>query len=142
MKAQFFDALSFGFSWVSSSEYIQAPEIISPENSSLLVEECLVVLFHVEEGDGEKQKKRLLKDVQKFFFELGAMRLVIAAFGHISHSYAPPDVALELSKQIVSSAHELLPNVEVYTSPFGHNKTFDLKCKGHQKAIRYREYRS
>ena len=138
MKVLFFHANRFGFMVESPSEWLggAAPEEI--KSISLDVEECLVVLFHVEEADGDRQIRRLCKDIRRIAEKVGTSRLVVAAFGHLSSSYAPPSVAMEISRQVVETCREW--GCEVYTSPFGHNKTFVLHAKGHPDAVKHRGY--
>src|SRR3989344_6362455 len=126
MKAIFFHADRFGFVVESPSERIgeTEPEKAEVGDGSLEVEECLVALFHVEEADGEHQIRRLCKDIKRIAEKVGATRLVVAAFGHLSDSYAPPSVAMDISRQVVDMCRGW--RCEVHTSPFGHNKTFVL----------------
>lgn len=139
MKVIFFHADLFGFAVESPSERLGgvAPEKV--ESGSLNVKECLVALFHVEEADGKHQIRRLCKDIKRITEKVGAKRLVVAAFGHLSDSYAPPSVAMDISRQVVEICRAW-GVCEVYTSPFGHNKTLMLHCKGHPDAIKHRGY--
>lgn len=149
MKALFFHADCFGFDVDSASERIDgiAPEDLEDTGegppkgptSSLYVKECLVALFHVEVADGEHQIRRLCKDVRRVAEKVGASRIVVAAFGHLSNSYASPDVAIQISRQVVENCHGMA-GFEVYTSPFGYNKTLVLHCKGHPDAVKHRSY--
>ena len=138
MKALFFHADRFGFVVESPSERLgeAIPEEVG--NGSLDVEECLVALFHVEVADGEQQIRRLCKDIKRIASKVGATRLVVAAFGHLSDSYAEPDRAIAISRRIVETCRGW--GCEVHTSPFGHNKTLMLHCKGHPDAVKHRGY--
>src|SRR6185295_19606790 len=129
MKAIFFHANRFGFAVESPSDRLGGAQPEEASNASLLVEDCLVALFHVEEADGAHQIRRLCKDIKRIAQKVGALRLVVAAFGHLSSSYAPPNVAMEISRQVVETCRG--DGYEVHTSPFGHNKTLVLHCKGH-----------
>ena len=138
MKAIFFHADRFGFAVESPSERLDGVSLEEVRSASLEVQECLVALFHVEEADGEKQILRLCKDIKRIAEKVGVTRLVVAAFGHLSHSYAPPDVALHISQRVVDICRGW--KCEVHTSPFGHNKTFILHTKGHADAVKHRSY--
>lgn len=138
MKAIFFHADRFGFTIESPSERLNGATPEEVVSMSLNVEECLVALFHVEEADGKHQIHRFCKDIKRIAQKVGATRLVVAAFGHLSDSYAPPSVAMDISRQVVETCHEW--GYEVHTSPFGHNKTFVLHAKGHPDAIKHRGY--
>jgi threonyl-tRNA synthetase len=138
MKAIFYHADLFGFKVESPSGRLggTTPEEVASE--SLYMVECLVALFHVEKADGKRQISRLCRDIKRIAEKVEAARLVVAAFGHLSNSYAPPDVAMDISRQVVETCREW--GYEVHTSPFGHNKTFVLHCKGHPDAIKHRGY--
>lgn len=139
MKAIFFHADRFGFAVESPSERLGEVTPEEVRSVSLDVEECLVALFHVEEADGEHHIRRLCKDIKRISKKVGATRLVVAAFGHLSDSYAPPGVAMDISRQVVETCRDW--GYEVHTSPFGYNKTLVLHCKGHPDAIKHRGYR-
>lgn len=139
MKAMFFHANHFGFAVESPSERLNGVHPQAVESQSLSVNDCLVVLFHVEEKDGERQIHRLCKDIKRISEKVGTKRLVVAAFGHLSDSYAPPDIAMQISGRVVDTCRGWYEH-EVHTSPFGHNKTFDLRSKGHPDAIKHRGY--
>lgn len=151
MKVLFFHADLFGFAVESASTRIGefTPEKYDSEDTGegppknvpglLSVNECLVVLFHVEEGDGEKQLRRLCKDIKRIAEKVGTTCLVVAAFGHLSDNYAPPEVAIQIAQQAVATCREW-EGYLVHTSPFGHNKTFLLHAKGHQDAVKHRSY--
>jgi len=140
VKVLFFHANRFGFVVESPSERLggAAPEE-AIVGDHLMVEECLVVLFHVEEHDGDPQTHRFLRDIWRVAHEVGEKRLVVAAFGHLSDSYAPASVAMETAAAVVRECRTW-EGFDVYSSPFGHNKTFELSSKGHPGAIRHREY--
>ncbi len=138
MKVIFFHADRFGFQVESPSERLGGAKPEEVKNLSLDVEDCLTALFHVEESDGEYQIRRFCKDIRRIAEKVGATRLVVAAFGHLSDSYAPPGAAMEISRQIVETCRGY--GYEVHTSPFGHNKTLVLHCKGHSDAVKHRGY--
>lgn len=138
MKAIFFHADRFGFVVESPSERLGGAVPEEVKSMSLDVEECLVALFHVEEADGDHQIQRLCKDIKRIAEKVGTSRLVVAAFGHLSNSYAQPSVAMDVSRQVVEKCHGF--GYEVSTSPFGYNKTFVLHAKGHPDAVKHRSY--
>lgn len=140
MKALFFHANLFGFKVEGPSERIGETEPEKVEtNGDLLIEECFVALFHVEENDNERQIHRLCKDIERIAKKVGASRLMVAAFGHLSDSYAAPNIAIQISEQVVKTCREW-PDFKVFTSPFGHNKTLVLHSKDHSGAIKHRSY--
>ncbi len=140
MKALFFHTDRFGFEVESASDRLGGVKPDDAQCVSLNVEDCLAVLFHIEEGDGREAIRRLCKDIKRVADKVGAIRLVVAAFGHLSDSYAPMSVAMEVSRQVVDICREW-QGYEVHTSPFGYNKTLVLHAKGHPDAVKHRSYR-
>lgn len=139
MKVLFFHTDRFGFDVKSVSDRLGGVTPEATQCTSLHVEECLAVLFHVEKGDGEQAIRRLCKDIKRIAEKVGAGRLVVAAFGHLSDSYASVEIAMEISRQVVETCRGW-EGYEVYTSPFGHNKTLVLHAKGHADAVKHRSY--
>ncbi len=103
------------------------------------MEECLVVLFHIESHDTEKQVKSLCKDVAKIARKVGTSRLMISGFAHLSHSRPDPIVAKDLFLQVVSTCKTWI-EYEVQSSHFGYNKSLVLDVKGHPDAFKHRSY--
>lgn len=139
MKVIFYHADRFGFNVVSPSDRLgkTLPEEVNADTVD--IEDCLVALFHVEADDGEYQIRRLCRDIRRISEKVGADRLMVAAFGHLSHSYAHPEIAMEIAQQVVDTCRSW-EGYEVHTSPFGHNKTLLLHCKGHPDAVKHRGY--
>ena len=132
MKALIFHADRFGFELEGEDK--------SSCSSGIDVRECLAVLFHVEEGDGPSQAKRLHQDIVKIARKLGAVRLVVTAFGHLSHNYAPWDEAKEIVAGVVDACRAE-GIYEVSTTPFGvEGKTLILHAKSHRDEVKWRSY--
>lgn len=154
MKALILHANRYGAEGESSSERIgETPpdELLlddtgegspRPERTLFVehMEECLVVLFQVEQGDCERQVKRLCKDVKKVADKVGTRRLMLGAFGHLSHKWpADPSVSKEIARQVVETCKAWI-EYEVQSSHFGYNKTLLLDVKGHPDALKHRSY--
>lgn len=117
------------------------PEGIVPEtkkSDSEAMEECLVIFFCVEEGDGEKQINDLHGEILKAADEVKTRNLMVAPFVHLSNRIAKPDVAKSLSFFLMGkfSGTEFV----VKSSHFGYHKTLVLDVKGHPGSFRYREF--
>jgi hypothetical protein len=103
------------------------------------MEECLVVLFQVEEHDKAKCVRELCRDVQKIARKVGTNRVMLSGFAHLSHSRPDPMVAKDLFLQVITTCQEW-PEFEVKSSHFGYNKTLLLDVKGHPDAFKHRSY--
>jgi|ERR1035437_1383497 hypothetical protein len=104
------------------------------------MEECLVVLFQVEQGDGDKAVKRICKDAKKIADIVGTRRIMLGAFGHLSDKWPEnPEISKEIARQVVEICKGFV-GYQVQSSHFGYNKTLLLDIKGHQNAIKHRSY--
>ena len=103
------------------------------------MEECLVALFHIEKGDSASQAELLARDIRKIAQKVGATRLMISGFAHLSHSRPDLAVAKELYF-LVFSLCQGWEGFEVRSSHFGWNKSLLLDVKGHATAFNFRSY--
>src|SRR3989338_971255 len=108
----------------------KAEELKSKEEVE--VKEPLVVLTAVEKGDNDQTVKLLIESVKKTAEEVKTKTIVLYPYAHLSPNLASPDTALEY---LVEAEHTLQKSgFQVTRAPFGHYKTFELKCKGHPLA--------
>ena len=99
--------------------------------------EDLVVLFtSVEEGDDEAVAKRAVDEVKVALEKLGAKRILIYPYAHLSSNLAKPSNALRILKVMEKYAKEA--GIETHRTPFGWNKQFSLSIKGHPLAEQLR----
>lgn len=103
------------------------------------MEECLVVLFHIEKEDSTTQAELLCRDIKLLAKKVGTQRLMVSGFAHLSHSRPDPTVAKQLFLQIVATCKGW-SHYEVRSSHFGWNKSLLLDIKGHQGAFNFRDY--
>ncbi len=116
----------------------KAEELKSKEE--IEVKEPLVVLTAVEKGDNDQTVKLLIESVKKTASEVKTKTIVLYPYAHLSPNLASPDTALEY---LVEAEHTLQQSgFQVTRAPFGHYKTFELKCKGHPLAELSKEFKS
>lgn len=146
MKALFLHVNRFEGKVQSSSERldnVEPDDVTVEENFGVFVEEmeeCLVILFQVEAGDGDKAIRRICNDAKKIAETTGTKRILLGAFGHLSDKWPEsPQISKEISWRVIETCRGF-NDYEVKASPFGHNKTLLLDVKGHQKAIKHRSY--
>ena len=95
--------------------------------------EDIVVLFtSVEEEDNEKIARKAVEEVKETLEKIGAKRVLIYPYAHLSSQLAKPQKALRILKAMEEHAKKL--GIETYRSPFGWCKQFSLKIKGHPLA--------
>ncbi len=91
------------------------------------VEEVLVAFTSVEKGDDEEIAKKAAAEIREVARKVGAERIMIYPYAHLSSNLADADTAVTLLKLIESE----LSDFEVHRSPFGWYKAFKISCKGH-----------
>jgi len=95
--------------------------------------ENIVVLFTaVEEGDNEETARRAIGEVKASLEKLGANRILIYPYAHLSSNLAKPSDALKVIKAMEAYAKE--NGLEAIRAPFGWNKQFTISIKGHPLA--------
>ncbi len=104
------------------------------------VDECLVVFTSVEKGDEknpEEVVRKLVAEVLKVARDVGAERVVLYPWVHLTSRPANPAEALRILKLVEKNLSEKFE--QVARAPFGWYKEFQLKCKGHPLAELSRE---
>ena len=122
-------------------------ELIKPEASvyeesnekSASVDDALVMLISVENGDDNAIADRALDDVKKTMAQLKRNRLVIYPFAHLSNDLATPKEAMQLIGYMHDCASKIF---ETKKAPFGWNKKLSLSIKGHPLAEQSKSYRT
>ena len=93
----------------------------------------IVVLFTaVEKEDNENTVSQAVASTEESLRNLGADKILIYPYAHLSSNLAPPTTALKLIKAMVEGFRKL--GLEVSQAPFGWNKAFTIKVKGHPLA--------
>jgi len=110
-----------------------------PAEKKAFREDDVVVLFTaVEVGDDEATGKKAVSDAKQFLSKLGAKKVMIYPFAHLSQNLARPTEALPVLKVMESEARSL--GLDVSRAPFGWNKALQIKVKGHPLAEMSRSY--
>ncbi len=102
-------------------------------------EEDTVVLFTaVEKEDDAEIAARAVTELKGFLKNLGAKKVMIYPFAHLSSDLARPSVALAVLDAMESDAKKA--GIKTSRSPFGWTKAYQLKVKGHPLAEMSRTY--
>jgi threonyl-tRNA synthetase len=102
------------------------------ETKPVRLEDIVVLLTCVEKGDTDTTAHRAVEEVMKSLKNLGANRIIIYPYAHLSTNLAPPREALKIMKEMESAAKKA--GLEVHRAPFGWTKAFNIKVKGHPLA--------
>ena len=102
------------------------------------VEEVVLLLTAVEEGDVEALAEKAVNDVRAFLGKLKVNRILIYPYAHLSSNLAKPAEALKVLKAMEAYAKE--KGIETHRAPFGWNKQFSVSVKGHPLAEQSRQY--
>jgi threonyl-tRNA synthetase len=112
------------------------------EEGKKRVEEVLVIFTSVEkedEGFKDEITKRYLENLKEIADQLQTNRILIYPYVHLTSSPSNPAFAQEVFKELEDAVGR--EGYEVYRSPFGWYKSFNLKAKGHPLSEWSREIR-
>ncbi|MGC8812330.1 MAG: threonine--tRNA ligase, partial [Candidatus Aenigmatarchaeota archaeon] len=110
-------------------EIAQAEET---EKKKYRLEDILVLLTCVEEGDKEETGRKAIDEVKEFLQKIKSNRILIYPFAHLSSNIAKPNDALKVVKEMENYAKK--SGIETFRAPFGWNKALQIKVKGHPLA--------
>ena len=102
------------------------------------VEEVVLLLTAVEEGDDASVVQTAMNDVRGFLGKLKVNRILIYPYAHLSSKLAKPTEALHILRAMEDYAKQ--KGIETYRAPFGWNKQFSVSVKGHPLAEQLRVY--
>src|SRR3989337_1043161 len=108
------------------------------EKKETRIEEVLVLLTAIEEGDDEAIAQKAIDDARAFLGKLKINRILIYPYAHLSNNLAKPSEALKLLKAMETYAKQ--KSIETHRAPFGWNKQFAISVKGHPLAEQSRHY--
>ena len=120
-------------------------EPIAPEASiydnvkkeEVSVDNTLVLLVSVEEGDTEQTAESAINDTEEYLKKLSRDSVLIYPFAHLSNSLAKPEDARRILEYMYKNIKE---RHEVMKAPFGWTKKLSIDIKGHPLAEQSRSY--
>lgn len=108
------------------------------ERKKYRLDETLVLFVSVEKDDDDDIALRAIQETKTFLGKIGINRVLIYPFAHLTQNPAGPVKALRTLEEMERRAKEL--TIETHRAPFGWNKQFQLKIKGHPLAEQFRVY--
>ena len=120
-------------------------ELLEPEASvydeseerKFTVEDAVVMLVSVEKGDNEDVAIKAIQETTGFMQKQKRKLLLIYPFAHLSRNLESPKEASELLEFMRKTASE---SCEVIKAPFGWNKKWSIRIKGHPLAEQLKNY--
>ncbi|MDR0334823.1 MAG: threonine--tRNA ligase [Methanomassiliicoccaceae archaeon] len=139
MRALYIHADSMEF---ESKKKTPVAEEIKDAAHSGKMEEVLVVFVTVEkddEGAAAQVTAEAVGDIMKTMKDVGAERVMIYPYAHLSNDLARPKACLDILKTMEAALRT--NNIEVMRAPFGWYKSFGIKCKGHPLSELSRDFK-
>ncbi|HYB02897.1 MAG TPA: threonine--tRNA ligase [Nitrososphaerales archaeon] len=118
-------------------------EIPSAEDTSTetrLIHDCVLLLISVEEGDDDSVVEQCVLEVEKAQGQLKCDSFVIYPYAHLSNRLTSPYAAKEILEKLEKKVEGL--GISVHHVPFGWNKAFSMKVKGHPLAEQSKYFES
>ncbi len=107
------------------------------KEKSVSVDDVLLVLASVEEGDSDQTAQAAVRDITKFMGQLGRKKVMLYPYAHLSSYLARPREAMAIVNGMYASLSE---SFEAYKAPFGWTKKPTFAIKGHPLAEQARSY--
>lgn len=104
------------------------------EQKSVRLDEVVVLFTAVERDDGASTVEKAAREVKGDIESIGASKVIIYPYSHLSNDLASPQEALRRVKELEGRMKEL--GIETYRAPFGWTKKFTISIKGHPLAER------
>ena len=102
------------------------------EKKKVRFENIVVVFTAAEKGDDLVVAKKAMKEIKESLDVIKCNEVLIYPFAHLSSDLAKPSDALKVIKEMEAEAKKL--GLKTHRSPFGWNKQYSFKIKGHPMA--------
>lgn len=106
---------------------------LAPGEDQAQIEEALVAFLSVEKQDEEgvhNVVSQAVTQIRSTAEKVGAGRVMVYPYAHLSSDLAKPRIATEVIDLIVKQLGAN-GNLEILRAPFGYYKAYDISCKGH-----------
>ena len=96
------------------------------------LEECVVYLISIEKGDDDTVVGQCVESMKKAESQLKCKSFVVYPYAHLSSHLASPQLAREILHKVEVAGKDA--GYTIHHVPFGWNKAFSIKVKGHPLA--------
>ncbi len=103
------------------------------EKKPVKIDEVLLLLTSIESNDTDETLANAINEINRIIKEIGVKRVLVYPYAHLSNNLKRPSEALTILKKL---HQELSKNIESHRAPFGWNKIFEIRVKGHPLAER------
>ena len=122
--------------WYKITKKTHVAEKITKDMGEGEMADCLAVFLCIEQVDELKVDDSITMakdDILKTINNVKTNRIMLFPFAHLSRSLSKPGIALSIFKKLEKTLRD--ENFEVMRVPFGWNKKFEIKSKGHPMAV-------
>jgi len=102
------------------------------EKKTVRYENIVVIFTAVEKEDNTSIAKKAIDEIKESLEVIKCNKILIYPFVHLTNNPASAELALKVLKEMEKYAKE--SDLETYRAPFGWNKQYNLKIKGHPLA--------
>jgi threonyl-tRNA synthetase len=102
------------------------------EKKTVRYENIVVIFTSVEKEDTVSIAKKAIDEIKESLKVIKCNKILIYPFVHLSNNPASAELALKVLKEMEKYAKD--SGLETYRAPFGWNKQYNLKIKGHPLA--------
>jgi threonyl-tRNA synthetase len=102
------------------------------EKKTVRYENIVVIFTAIEKEDSVAIAKKAVDEIKESLKVIKCNKILIYPFVHLSNNPATAELALKVLKEMEAYAKE--SGLETYRAPFGWNKQYNLKIKGHPLA--------
>ena len=120
------------FEYTPTKKEISVAEDIEPKTVKL--EEIVVCFVSIEKDDDDTVIQNANYEMIESMKKLGAKKLLLYPYAHLSANLASPTTALSMLKLMEDGFRLSEYDVQVTHAPFGWTKSYQLKVKGHPLA--------
>lgn len=111
-----------------------------PAQTETSSQNALLAFVCVEAGDNDVRLEAVRDDIISAKALVGALEIVVGAFGHLSDNPAPPMLARQIMDDLVSMVRLDCPAAKTY--PFGWDKSLELCVPCHHYNVSFKSYPS
>lgn len=106
---------------------------LAPGEDRGQVDDALVAFVAVEKQDesgAQNVVQQAVDQIRATAEKVGATRVMVYPYAHLSSELAKPRIATEVLNQVVERL-QAENKLEIHRAPFGYYKAYEISCKGH-----------
>lgn len=100
--------------------------------AAVVIRNSILYLISVEKSDDDSVVRQLVDAMSKAELQLKCRSFIIYPYAHLSSDLASPELAVEVLRKVEAKGRD--SGYTIHHVPFGWNKSFTIKVKGHPLA--------